>query len=96
MLLFIYAFTGACSRFLLKPCFFSYVIAVFIRVQTAEKHLSPLRMASDLLREAGLAGFYRGVASPVAGAALITSSVFGGYGLFQSIVRGVRGKGDGG
>ena len=64
------------------------------RMQTGGKHFGAARTASLLLQEAGVAGFYRGVLSPVAGAGLIKAAVFGGYGLFQSIVRRVSGKGD--
>lgn len=66
------------------------------RMQTSGKQFGPVRVASDLLGEAGVAGFYRGVASPVVGAALIKSFVFGGYGFCQSIVRRARGKGSSG
>ena len=62
-------------------------------MQTGGKHFGAARTASLLLQEAGVAGFYRGVMSPVVGAGLIKAAVFGGYGLFQSIVRRVSGKG---
>lgn len=62
-------------------------------MQTGGKKFGAARTASLLLQEAGVAGFYRGVMSPVVGAGLIKAAVFGGYGLFQSIVRRVSGKG---
>lgn len=65
-------------------------------MQTSGKQFGPVRVASDLLRESGVASFYRGVASPVVGAALIKSFVFGGYGFCQSIVRRALGKGNSG
>lgn len=64
-------------------------------MQTSSKILGPARTASIVLQEAGVAGFYRGVLSPVLGAALIKSAVFGGYGLFQSAIRRATGRGRG-
>lgn len=56
-------------------------------MQTSVKRITPLQMFSDILSDAGVRGFYRGVASPVAGAGLIKASVFGGYGVFKDLVR---------
>lgn len=56
--------------------------------------LGPGRTASLLLKEAGVAGFYRGVLSPMVGTGLIKAAVFGGYGLCQGLVRRATGKGE--
>ena len=64
------------------------------RMQTNGKLLGPGRTASLLLKEAGVAGFYRGVLSPMVGTGLIKAAVFGGYGLCQSLVRKATGKGE--
>lgn len=52
------------------------------------------RTAALLLKEAGVAGFYRGVLSPMVGTGLVKAAVFGGYGLCQSLVRRATGKGE--
>lgn len=64
------------------------------RMQTHGKLLGPGRTASLLLKEAGVAGFYRGVLSPMVGTGLIKAAVFGGYGLCQGLVRRATGKGE--
>lgn len=63
------------------------------RMQTNGKLMGPARTASLLLKEAGVAGFYRGVFSPMVGTGLVKAAVFGGYGLCQSLVRKATGKG---
>ncbi|CAB1109297.1 unnamed protein product [Ectocarpus sp. CCAP 1310/34] len=45
-----------------------------------------------LFQEAGVAGFYRGVLSPMVGTGIIKAAVFGGYGLCQALVRRGTGK----
>lgn len=70
------------------------LLSLGIRMQTVGgKRHGPMRMAADLLREGGLSSLYRGMTSPVLGAAAIKSSVFGSYGLCQTIVRRIRSKG---
>lgn len=61
-------------------------------MQTGGKLLGPARTASLLLNEAGVAGFYRGVLSPMVGTGVIKAAVFGGYGLCQGLVRRATGK----
>ncbi|CAM9679947.1 unnamed protein product [Ectocarpus sp. 4 AP-2014] len=60
---------------------------VRVRMQTCGKSLGVARTASMLLQEAGVAGFYRGVLSPMVGTGIIKAAVFGGYGLCQALVR---------
>eukprot|EP00752_Nemacystus_decipiens_P011611 g10309.t1 len=65
---------------------------VRVRMQTNGKLMGPGRTASLLLNEAGIAGFYRGVLSPMVGTGLIKAAVFGGYGLCQGLVRRATGR----
>ncbi|CAN0240876.1 unnamed protein product, partial [Ectocarpus fasciculatus] len=60
---------------------------VRVRMQTCGKRLGVAGTASMLFQEAGVAGFYRGVLSPMVGTGIIKAAVFGGYGLCQALVR---------
>lgn len=63
-----------------------------IRMQTSGNQARSARVFLDLLRESGLSGMYRGVLSPVMGAALTKGAVFGGYGFFQGLLRRLLAK----
>ncbi|CAN0171239.1 unnamed protein product [Ectocarpus sp. 6 AP-2014] len=65
---------------------------VRVRMQTCGKTLGVAGTASMLFQEAGVAGFYRGVLSPMVGTGIIKAAVFGGYGLCQALVRRGTGK----
>ncbi|CAN0020023.1 unnamed protein product, partial [Hapterophycus canaliculatus] len=67
---------------------------VRVRMQTNGKSFGPVRTASLLLKEAGWAGFYRGVFSPMVGTGVIKAAVFGGYGLCQGLMRRATGRGE--
>ncbi|CAM9205534.1 unnamed protein product [Choristocarpus tenellus] len=60
---------------------------VRIRMQTTSTTMGPLKTAKKVFQDLGIAGFYRGISSPIVGAGLTKSAVFGGYGLCQAIVR---------
>ncbi|CAM9150673.1 unnamed protein product [Ascophyllum nodosum] len=66
-----------------------------VRMQTGRGSASAIRTASNLLKEAGVAGFYRGIMSPLVGTSVIEASIFGGYGFFQGVIRRVTGRAHG-